>query len=237
MNESPSNTARQHPCRRDRLVALIALLGDGKLHRAQDLAKKTSVSTRSIYRDMETLMQSGVPVSGQRGTGYRMTAPVTLPPINLSMAELEALHLGVAVMTGATDPGLQNAARSLAEKLDAALPEGRIAASTGWGLAVHPFAETAAGVAHIPALRRAVRNHLKLRLRYQEPGCAAIESVVRPIALDYWGRVWTCSFWCETSAAFRTLRIDNIRELVEMSADFKETAERLTYDFTLTEQR
>jgi len=53
------------------------LLRDGRLHRAQDLADKLEVSVRTIYRDMDTLVLSGVPVAGERGIGYMMTAPIT----------------------------------------------------------------------------------------------------------------------------------------------------------------
>lgn len=199
---------------------LIGLLKDGKLHRAKDLARQTGVSTRSLYRDMDTLMKSGVPVQGARGVGYQMTEAVTLPPLNLSMKELEALHLGIAVMSEAADPGLRDAARMLAEKLDNALPESRVATATSWGLAVFPFADTAAGVVHMPAIRASMRNRKKLRIVYEEPDATLFESVIRPLSLDYWGRVWTCRAWCERSKGLKTLRIDKIRQLTEMSAGY-----------------
>ncbi|NNF72520.1 MAG: HTH domain-containing protein, partial [Rhodobacteraceae bacterium] len=84
--------------RTDRLFELIQILRDGRLHRATDMAEALGVSQRTIYRDMDTLIASGVPVEGERGVGYMMTAPITLPPLNLTMAELEALHLGMAVV-------------------------------------------------------------------------------------------------------------------------------------------
>ena len=108
--------------RPDRLFTLISILRDGRLHRASDLAAQLGVSLRSIYRDMDTLASSGVPVSGERGLGYQMTAPVTLPPLNLSKVELEALHLGMAVVSEAEDAELRDAARSLSAKIDAVLP-------------------------------------------------------------------------------------------------------------------
>jgi len=104
--------------RADRLMTLIRHLRDGDLHRAADLARATGVSLRTVYRDMETLAKSGVPIEGERGTGYRVTAAITLPPLNLTMAELEALHVGLAAMRAAQDPDLAAAASSLAAKLD-----------------------------------------------------------------------------------------------------------------------
>ena len=81
--------------RADRLMALIQHLRDGALHKAADLAAATDVSLRTIYRDMDTLAASGVPIEGERGIGYRVTAAITLPPLNLTMTEVEALHIGL----------------------------------------------------------------------------------------------------------------------------------------------
>ena len=86
--------------RADRLMQLVQILRDGSLHRAQDLAAAVGVSLRSIYRDMETLAASGVPISGERGVGYHVTAAITLPPLNLTLTEVEALHPGREVRAG-----------------------------------------------------------------------------------------------------------------------------------------
>jgi predicted DNA-binding transcriptional regulator YafY len=208
--------------RKTRLIEIIGILRDGAIHRAEDLSRILGVTQRTIYRDMETLVASGVPVAGERGFGYKMTAPVTLPPINLSFAELEALHLGIAVMTEAADPALQEAARSLAHKIDEALPEDRIAPSTAWGLAVFPFADTAAGIRNIPAIRNAIRARRKLRIRYFDNSGEESEHLIRPLKLDYWGRVWTCAAWCERRKGFRTFRVDQISSLSELSVRFED---------------
>lgn len=218
--------------RKDRLIELIAALRDGATHRAEDLARKMEVTPRTIYRDMDTLIASGVPVAGARGSGYQMTAAVTLPPMNLSIAELEALHLGIAVMTEAADPALQDAARSLAQKIDAALPEDRVAPATAWGLAVFPFADTAAGIRNIPALRSAIRSRHKMLIRYFDNTGEEAEHLIRPLKLDYWGRVWTCTAWCERPKGFRTFRVDQISALTELSAQFEDEVGKTLQDFT-----
>ncbi len=230
MNESPPGQRPRRP-RKDRLIELIALLRDGRLHRAEDLARKLGVSVRTLYRDMDTLAASGVPVRGTRGEGYRMTAPVTLPPLNLTMEELEALHLGIAVMTEATDPALKAAARALARKLDEALPEDRVSPTTGWGLAVYPFADPAAGIRHMPAIRTAIRRRRKLKLHYLDARGDEVASTIRPLRLDYWGRVWTCTGWCETRRGFRRFRLDQITDLVETATPFAKESGKELRDF------
>src|SRR6056297_1908668 len=109
--------------RSDRLFVLMQRLKDGKLHTAEAMAQDLGVSVRTIYRDMDTLASSGVPVEGARGAGYTAQAMITLPPLNLTQTELEALHVGLAAVGAAETDELAAAARALAEKIDAVLPE------------------------------------------------------------------------------------------------------------------
>ena len=125
--------------RADRLMQLVQILRDGTLHRASDLAHATDVSLRTIYRDMETLAASGVPIEGERGIGYRVTAAITLPPLNLTMTEMEALHLGLSAVSHSEDTELSAAARALSAKLDAVMPEDRSRAPRGYGFCDLPI--------------------------------------------------------------------------------------------------
>lgn len=194
--------------RADRLMSLVQILRDGALHRASDLAAAVDVSLRTIYRDMETLAASGVPIEGERGVGYHVTAAITLPPLNLTMTELEALHLGLMAVAGGTDDDLSAAAKSLNQKLDAVMPEDRSRSPAPYSFAVYPFADAAKGFQHLPQIRQAIRARQKLM-----PTIGGHNRTVRPLQLEYWGRLWTCVVWCETTKAFDDLRIDQITDI------------------------
>jgi predicted DNA-binding transcriptional regulator YafY len=217
--------------RKDRLFDLIQILRDGRLHRAQDIADKLAISLRTVYRDMDTLIASGVPIEGARGLGYMATAAITLPPLNLSLAELEALHLGIASVGQSGDEDLQKAARSLAAKLDAVLPEERRTAPATFGLAVYPFADAAQGFQHLPALRAAIRARQKLELSYRNSNSDLTDRVVRPLHLDYWGRVWTVTVWCEYRNDFRVQRVDRIEALKVLPQLFIDEAGKSLSDY------
>lgn len=214
--------------RADRLMKLIRYLRSGNLHRATELAVAMNVSMRTIYRDMETLAKSGVPVEGERGTGYRITAAITLPPLNLSMAELEALHIGLAAMRQSHDPDLAAAASSLATKLDGVLPE----VNAPKALAVYPFADAARGFQHLPKIRSAIRARQKLLLN-----TGLRDRTVRPLQLDYWGRLWTCVVWCDTTRKFDDLRIDEITSLRILPSLFVEEEGKRLRDYQSSRPR
>ncbi|WP_333714405.1 helix-turn-helix transcriptional regulator [Yoonia sp.] len=214
--------------RADRLMKLVQILRDGTLHKAADLAAATDVSLRSIYRDMETLAASGVPIEGERGIGYRVTAAITLPPLNLTMTEMEALHIGLMAVGASDDTELSGAAKALLAKLDAVTPEDRSRAPQGSGFAIYPFADAARGFQHLPVLRQAMRTRQKLEVEIEGQN-----RIVRPLQLDYWGRLWTCVVWCEATRDFDDLRVDQIKRLRVLPSLFVDEDGKSLKDYNL----
>ncbi len=196
--------------RTDRLFDIIQILRDGKLYRAQDIAERLEVSTRTIYRDMDTLSASGVPIEGERGVGYMITQAISLPPLTLTASELEALNLGLAIVGQAADDTLKIAAETLADKIDAVLPAQTIAEAEAWKFAVYPFADPTRNLTHMPLLRSAIKARQKVRLTYTSRENAVTSRVIRPLHMEYWGRVWTLTSWCELREGFRVFRLDLI---------------------------
>lgn len=208
--------------RTDRLFDIIQILRDGNLHRAQDIATRLEVSVRTIYRDMDTLVASGVPVQGERGVGYMATEAIVLPPLTLTSSELEALNLGMAIVAEAADPDLKSAALSLAAKIDAVLPTKIISEADTWKFAVYPFADAARGFSHMSTLRAAIKSRQKLALSYRRIDNKLTQRSIRPLHMEYWGRVWTLTAWCELRNDFRVFRVDLIedaRALPELFVD------------------
>ena len=211
--------------RKDRLFSLIQIIRDGNLYRARDLAALVGVSLRTLYRDMDTLAASGVPIRGERGVGYQITAAYTLPALNMTKTELEALHLGLAAVGESADRELANAAKALSSRIDGVLPEDRAAAS-GWSFATYPFADAVRGFQHMPKIRQAIRARQKMQISIRGDVYK-----LRPLALDYWGRIWTLAAWDETTSEFVTLRIDQINSLGAMPAAFVDQPGKTLLDY------
>jgi len=199
--------------RADRLFDLIQILRDGRLHAARDLAARLEVSVRTIWRDMAVLQASGLPVEGARGLGYMLRETIDLPPLTLTPDELEALRLGAELVARGADPGLGRAAESLRGKIEAVLPDRRLADARTPLPYVFTGAETAAGASHLPAIRRALANRETLRIDYRDADGRPVSRRVRPLQLQFWGRVWTLAGWCELRGDFRSFRLDRIAGL------------------------
>ncbi|MEB2786175.1 helix-turn-helix transcriptional regulator [Algoriphagus persicinus] len=75
----------------DRLTAILTHLQSKRTVRAAELAERFSVSLRTIYRDVRSLEESGVPIIGEAGQGYSLVEGYRLPPIMFSREEALAL--------------------------------------------------------------------------------------------------------------------------------------------------
>jgi predicted DNA-binding transcriptional regulator YafY len=108
-----------------RLYDIVQRLRDGRLHTAGELARYLGVSTRTIWRDMDMLAATGLPVIGERGLGYILRSPLMLPPTMLTPEELEALVEGLRHVGLEGNPRAR-AAKSLLYKVATLLPQSGI---------------------------------------------------------------------------------------------------------------
>ena len=58
------------------------------------LAQELSVSLCTLYRDVAALQAQGADIEGEAGLGYVLKPGFTLPPLMLTVDEVEALTLG-----------------------------------------------------------------------------------------------------------------------------------------------
>ncbi|WP_352232121.1 HTH domain-containing protein [Marivivens sp. LCG002] len=204
------NSRKTQMKRKERLAKLTALLRSDDQHQGEALAAQLGVSLRTLYRDMDTLAASGVSVQGERGKGYRVNRAIDLPPLQLSDLEMEALQLGLAAVSQSNDRDLAEAARALGRKLDAHLSEVENAPR---------LTELPQGFAHLTTIRHAIRARQKLLLTLD-----GAPRTLRPLALEYWGRIWLVQGWCETTRGFAEYPIGEISALRVLPGLFVEEA-------------
>jgi predicted DNA-binding transcriptional regulator YafY len=215
--------------RTDRLFDLIQILRDGRLHRASEMAARLQVSVRTVWRDMATLMASGLPVEGERGVGYVLRAPIALPPMTLTAQELEALRRGLRQVAEGADPGLARAARGLAAKIASVAPTTAFPGDDDLFVFTGEGAERAAP--HLPVLRRAIRGRERLTITYIDPAGRESHRDIRPLQLELCGRVRTLAAFCEARGDFRSFRIDRITAIRETGETFPDEPGRRLADY------
>src|SRR5262245_9697941 len=180
------------------------------LVRARDLSAALEVSERTIYRDIQDLVASGVPIEGEAGVGYVLRKGFDLPPLMFKEQEIEALVLGARIVESWTDLELAEAAADAIAKIEAVIPERLRGYMADTALLAPPprFMEPIAF--DLAELRRAVRSQRKVHFGYTDVLAQHSERTVRPLSLAYFGPVWILAAWCELREDFRTFRLDRI---------------------------
>jgi len=198
----------------DRLFQLTNLLRAYQPVTAKQLAEKMMLSERTIYRYIDDLSVSGIPVYGEPGVGYRLTEGFELPPLHLTALELEALVLGVNLVTTRTGENLSQAAYSLLSKIEASLPLGHELQKENQSIALAPYSfydekmRKKWDLIHV-----AIKQKTPLQLDYLSLKNQESERVIYPLGLFYWGGVWTLGAWCFLRKAYRNFRVDRIEDI------------------------
>lgn len=197
--------------RADRLYRLTELLRGGRLTTARQLAARLEVSPRTIYRDVADLMASGVPIDGEAGVGYVMRPGFDVPPLMFTGAEITALVVGARLVEAWGGDAMARAAAEALGKIAAVVPAE--VARAGDSTAIHAMRMPdldAAARDRLDRLDAAIGGRVRLALVYRDADGVETRRTVQPVALAFWGRVWTLIAWCELRDAFRMFRVDRI---------------------------
>ena len=222
--------------RADRLFQIVQHLRARRLTTARQLGAWLQVSDRTIYRDIQDLSLSGVPVEGEAGVGYRVRRGFDAPPIMFTFDEVEALVVGLRMVETWGGPALATASRSALGKVTLALPEARREEAARAPLFAPDFHLRPKVGQTLETVRRAIGERRRLRFGYLDLAGRVSTRSVQPLGLFYWGATWTLAAWCESRAAFRNFRVDRM-SAVELDSEFPAAPEKSLKAFLLAMRR
>ena len=196
--------------RTERLYAIAEeLRAAGRAGRTSTwLARRLEVSARTVKRDVDALLQAGVPIWAQAGRGGGYVLEAGLPPLNVTAAEAAAIAVALAAL-----PALPFAvdARSALSKVLAAMTDKereRAEAIAGRLWLRTPERAPRPQVARV--LDEAVRERRVVVLDYADSTGAATRLAAEPVALAATGVHWYLLAWCRMRRGPRWFRTDRI---------------------------
>lgn len=204
----------------DRLFEIIQLLRGQRLRTAEFISEKLGVSVRTVYRDIHGLVASGVPIEGERGIGYVIRQSIELPPLHFTPLELQAIQLGINMVKVIADEEVTAAAKEVELKIRDVLPDASRAKS-------HPplahiyFESDPKTLQYLPTLRHSLEKKQVVQLQYRNEKGKATSRQIWPLGLEYWGKCWTLTAWCELRKDFRVFRLDRISKCETIDRHFK----------------
>ncbi|WP_411101751.1 helix-turn-helix transcriptional regulator [Streptomyces sp. cmx-4-9] len=212
--------------RADRLLSLLLLLQNRGRMTAPGLAAELEVSVRTVYRDIEALSASGVPVRADRGPagGYRLMDGYRTRLTGLTDAQAGSLFLA-SVPGPAHDLGLGADLAAARLKLQAALPAGMGARARQvqdrFHLDAPAWFRDADPVPHLGPIARAVWEEQVLRARYRRRGGEA-DRELHPLGLVLKGGIWYLV--ARGGEAVRTYRVSRFLSVEVLAQGFERPA-------------
>lgn len=212
----------------DRVTSILLLLQTRSVVTAQFLSEQFEVSERTIYRDIRTLENAGVPIGSEAGVGYFIEQGYRLPPVSFSQDEAAALLLGEKLLTTALDnqslkdyQQALNKVRAVMDRADkdqltsfdadiAALPSG----------SQFPQSESTDDQ-WLRECRNALIQRQVINIKY-----AALSSQqtsqreIEPIGLYYYSWHWHLIAWCRLRQQYRDFRLDRISSFTPLNQQF-----------------
>ena len=107
--------------RLDRVTAILVHLQSRKIVKAEEIAERFDISIRTVYRDIRTLEEAGIPLIGEVGVGYSIMDGYKLPPIMLTQDEATAFLTAEKLVDKLTDASTRGSYKSALYKIKAVL--------------------------------------------------------------------------------------------------------------------
>jgi len=206
-----------------RLTAIITQLQSKRLLTAPELANKFSVSTRTIYRDIRALEQSGIPIFTEEGKGYSLMEHFRLPPVTFTENEANALITAEKIVQKNKDTSFINAYSDAIAKIKSVLVHNLKDKVNLLDERVY-FAENEDNVRtsnYLQSIQFALTNFYQVAITYTDQSNHLSNRIIEPFALLSTQEKWLLVAWCRLRNSFRFFRLDRIQELSLLSEKFE----------------
>ncbi|MFS0724271.1 helix-turn-helix transcriptional regulator [Paenibacillus sp. 1P07SE] len=208
----------------DNMLSMLWMLRSGRKLTAAQMADSLEISVRTVYRYIDALCASGVPVIAESGHdgGIRIMESFKETPLFFNPVELKALVDAYKFAQGAGYPYTEELESAL-KKVENGLHEDQrhdLSRQTS-GLDVISPVRHPAVVPLLRDLEQAAKDGVTVRITYHKADAEQTdEREVNPYGLAYNRNEWYAVAYCHRAQAVRTFRVDRITRLELTEAQF-----------------
>jgi predicted DNA-binding transcriptional regulator YafY len=208
--------------RLSRLTAILTQLQTKRLLTAPELARKFSVSLRTIYRDIKALEQAGVPVFTEEGKGYRLMEGYKIPPVMFTESQANALILAEQLVLKNKDTSFIKDYLEAIDKIKAVLGH-QVKDNVNLLSERTRFTQNfnnERNSNNLSDLQFALTNFYVTKIEYTNETNQTSNRLIEPFALLSTQENWLLVAWCRLRNEFRFFRLDRIKKLEMLSEKF-----------------
>lgn len=198
----------------DRLLAITVLLLNRGRVSAKELSERFEVSSKTIYRDMDTLNQAGIPIVAHQGVsgGFEIMEQFMIDRHWLSIEEMNSLvtavkGINLALEDKETDALLQKV-KSLLQKAQRGYANQR---EDRLIMDLNPWGQRNGIKETMQLLRQAVEERRRTAIEYISFNGQSQNRIIEPASLILKGTVWYVQAYCTLRKDFRVFRLSRIQ--------------------------
>lgn len=214
--------------RADRLISLLMLLQSRGRRTARQLAEQLGVSQRTIYRDLDALSISGIPLYADRGPGggVELIESYRTSLTGLSAEETQALFM-LSIPAALDQLGVGSSLKAALLKLSASLPPARRADEEMVRQRIYLDArsgqEREESLPWLGLIQQAVWQNRRLWLRYELEFWNESQQECEPYGLVARGNLWYLVGWM--GGRMRVIRVSRVLEAALLEGGFQRLAD------------
>ncbi|MDR6923491.1 MULTISPECIES: YafY family protein [Chryseobacterium] len=208
----------------DRVTAILTQLQSKPMIRAQDLAEKFDVSIRTIYRDVKTLENAGIPIIGEAGNGYSLMDGYKLPPIMFTKEEVLSFITAEKLMQKFSHQSLGNHYQAAMVKVRSVLRNSDKNLIQNIEKQIDVFSHHAGAEDHVknvlPTILESIADKTQLIIEYQTVDSTVTNRTIEAVGVFFEFNYWYIMAFCTLRKDFRQFRVDRILQILKTQTPF-----------------
>ncbi|MEM7298685.1 MAG: YafY family protein [Bacteroidota bacterium] len=219
----------------DRLNALLIHLQSKPRVTLSEIEDRFEIGRRTVFRDIRSLMEAGVPIGGDAGEGYFIVEGYHLPPVVFNKEEASAILMGAKFIEHVADSETVETFQRAMYKIKAVLKysdkefleslESKVTIRPG--LRSRQFPES-----HIAEIQMAVAtNRLISMTYYSQYTDTTTNREVEPLGMIFYSSRWHLIGFCRLRQDLRDFRADRIQKVKVLSETIDPSKHQNYMDF------
>ena len=200
----------------NRLIEITVILLNKNIVTAKELAEKFQVSTRTIYRDIEVLSSSGIPVymSKGKGGGISLLEGYSINKTILSDSDKQSLIVALKTLQSIKYPEVS----SVIDKISFMFNKGELENwveidFSRWGSNFNEGDK-------FTYIKNAILNNKLIKFSYVNSIASESKRIIEPMKLIYKGQAWYLYGYCRLKEDLRMFKISRIKDLELLNEGF-----------------
>ena len=206
----------------DRLFGISTLLQSNKFTLAEQIAAKFEISVRTVYRDLKSLNEQGIPICYEPNKGYYLINGYFLPPVSFNLEEASAFLLMEHLVSAFSDQSIKKNYQNALGKIKSVLKQSQkekieeLAASMYLQLPERLTND----YEFLSIIQSAISFKNILEFEYKDAKDEISKRKVEAIGLIFYAFGWHLIGWCHLRKDYRDFKVSRIINIKNLLIPF-----------------